>query len=69
MFGVGAQPGRTVNTDVGVSPHQHAELSVEGFHAADGFGRGREAIQRRLFLVALFNDCHDWRRKVIRHPL
>ncbi len=52
--------------DVGKGAHKaSAEMTVEGFHPPDGFGRLDKAIQRCGHVVTVFDDPDKWLRQEI----
>ena len=61
------QPIGSVHGDVGEGADEAAaEMSVEGFHASDGFGGLDEAIQRRRLIVTFFDDANQRLRQEVR---
>ena len=61
-----AQAVRAVHGNVGVGTHEHAEVTVEGLDAPDGFLRRDEAEQRRLSSSAFFDDPDDGAGQEVR---
>jgi hypothetical protein len=56
-----------VHGDVGVRAHEAAaEVSVEGFHAPDGFGRLYETIQWRRIVVTIIDNVNQGLRQEVR---